>query len=291
MHTDDHLLGSNGVTPSPNRRPSFLIIGAMKAGTTSLYRWLESTDLVAVPTLKEPDFFTARWGRGLDWYFSLFQPLADGHPVGEASVSYSDPAVSEEAALRIKEVLPSARLIFIARNPIDRLRSHYRHEVQRNRETRPFAEAVSDLNSSYVRRSLYGRGLAPFLADFSRDQILVVDFLDLIRGDGFGKVLTHLGLPAVERPLDGHNITADKRRYTSAARWLFERDLTGPLSRMPATIRRVGRVLGTRADTKYQALLSESETTPVPHHVLARVTADVAQFEQDTSSRFAWELE
>ena len=263
----------------------------MKAGTTSLYRWLESTGLVAVPDLKEPNFFTSEWARGLDWYRSLFTSLPRDLPSGEASVSYSDPIDSLEASSRIATALPEARLVFIARHPLDRLRSHYRHEVQRHRETRPFAAAVADLDSAYVRRSLYGRALLPYYQVFPPEQLLVVGFDELIHGKGFARVLAHLGLPEVARPTDKYNVTADKRRYTPAARWLFERGWTTPLRRLPRPVRKIGKRMGTRIGTDYLKTLEGSKVAAVPGPVIDQVVADVDSFERLSGRRFGWVIE
>lgn len=271
--------------------PRFLIIGAMKAGTTSLYRWLESTGLVAVPSVKEPNFFTSEWDRGIDWYRSLFVSLPPHLPSGEASVSYADPEVSERAADRIFATIPDVRLIFIARHPLERLRSHYRHELQRNRESRSLAEAVSDSDSPYVRRSEYGRALDPYLDAFPPQQLLVVEFSELIKGDGFDRVLTHLGLPVVSRPEDEFNVTADKPRYSPAARWLFERRLTTPLRKLPVPLRRLGKKVGTSTDPAYVKALEDSRTDPLPTSVVARLREDANRFQKRIDHEFGWSFD
>lgn len=278
------------MTHQGGRRPDFMIIGAMKAATTSLCRWLQSTGLAIMPPLKEPNFFTQEWHRGPAWYFSLFEGISGAIPTGEASVGYSDPALSQTAAARIAEMLPDTRLVFIARHPIDRLRSHFRHEVQRNREKRPFAAAVADLDSSYVRRSMYGRGLQPYFQLFDPQQILMVEFEDLIGGDGFRRVLNHLGLPIADKPSHAHNVSTEKRRYTAFARVLYEWGWTTSLGRMPRPIRRLGRYIGTRQDAQYETRLRESQVVPAPDHVVEALQADVGLLEATTGIRFNWSL-
>ncbi|HUO45507.1 MAG TPA: sulfotransferase, partial [Acidimicrobiia bacterium] len=272
------------------RLPDFLIIGAMKAGTTSLYRWLESTGAVVVPSDKEPHFFSREWDRGIDWYASSFAHLAPEHPTGEASVSYTDPQYATAAAERIRNTIPDVKLIFLARNPAHRLRSHYRHELQRNREHRPFAVAVADPDSAYLRCSLYSRALEPYSDLFDPSQLLIVEFEDLVRGGGFARVLTHLGLEGRPRPPGDYNITEDKRRFTAAARWLFDKGLTAPLSRLPGPLRQLGRALGTRSDLTYRSTLAESHTVPLPEDVVRLLVDDVARLESMVGRQFPWEL-
>ena len=84
------------------RLPDFVLIGAMKAGTTTLFRRLASVPGITLPDTKEPHFFSSEqtWSRGLDWYCSLFDGC-DGI-TGEASASYSDAATSGLVSERIR---------------------------------------------------------------------------------------------------------------------------------------------------------------------------------------------
>ena len=278
------------MTDGVYRMPEFLIIGAMKAGTTSLFRWLESTGAVGFPAVKEPNFFTDHYEKGLDWYGSQFSGLPAGIPVGEASVAYSDPVVAAEVATRIREAIPKVKLIFLARNPTDRLRSHYRHEVQRRRETRRFEQAVTDPEAGYLRRSLYGQALTPYLAEFEPPQLLVIEFSELLSGTGFETVLAHLGLPPRPRPAEDYNITADKRRFTPLARWAFEQRWTSRLARLPKPVRRLAKSLTTRADPAYEAALRQSEDAPLPEPVIQQLLADVSLLEALLGRQFGWIL-
>ena len=72
------------------RLPNFLVIGAMKAGTTSLFHYLRDHPQVFLPEEKELYFFTEEdnWHRGLEWYRSRFRGAGDAKAVGEASVGY-----------------------------------------------------------------------------------------------------------------------------------------------------------------------------------------------------------
>ncbi|MBC7173545.1 MAG: sulfotransferase domain-containing protein, partial [Polyangiaceae bacterium] len=99
---------------SPGRLPDFLIIGAAKSGTTTLFRYLINHSRVFDLAEKEPCFFDAEvnWGRGLDWYRNLFVGARDDQLCGEASTNYTRypqvPGVPE----RIKRVVPDAKLIY-----------------------------------------------------------------------------------------------------------------------------------------------------------------------------------
>ena len=114
------------------RLPSFLVIGAMKAGTTSLYHYLHAHPQVFMPSIKELDFFVAggNWGRGLHWYQKQFAGAGPGAvAVGEASTMYTKYPSVDGVPERIAAHLPEVRLVYVVRDPIDRIRSHYRHRV------------------------------------------------------------------------------------------------------------------------------------------------------------------
>ena len=110
--------------------PNFLIVGAEKAGTTTLAAMLSEHPEVFMCDPKEPRFFTYHnWHRGLHWYESLFND-ADGYKaIGEASPAYTWAPDSIEAPKRIYQCLGNIRYIYIVRNPINRMISHYRHAL------------------------------------------------------------------------------------------------------------------------------------------------------------------
>ncbi len=129
----------------PGRMPDFVIVGAMKAGTTSLAAWLRAHPQVFVPEQKELHFFDTLWSRGVDWYGSLFAGAPEDAVLGEATPNYM---VIEHWVERMASVVPDARLIAVLRHPVDRAWSHYRHSVTRGDEVRPFAEAIDDERAS-----------------------------------------------------------------------------------------------------------------------------------------------
>lgn len=267
----------------------FLIIGAMKSGTSSLFSWLaEQPEVVVPPEIKEPNFFSdeGQWARGWSWYANLFGP-ADGRLTGEASVAYTNPAVAAIAAKRIAANLPDARLIYLVRHPLQRLASEYRHQVQRGREHRPFPEATSDPATEYADRSRYFTCLSPYIDGFRRDQLLVIRSEDLDR-TGWTSVLQHLGLS--HRPIKSgaRNVTESKRGYTQLMRWFFDRGLAGSLERLPAPVRRMGRKLAFRADPGYRQLL-DSSRVDVGAATAESIWIDVARFESWLGDGPLWE--
>ncbi len=100
----------------PTRLPDFLIIGAMRSGTTSLYRYLGAHPEVFM-TPKELQFFTEHFSRGLDWYRRQFVTAGHRSVLGEATADY---LARESAMQRIAHTLPTVKMIASLRNPVDR---------------------------------------------------------------------------------------------------------------------------------------------------------------------------
>jgi Sulfotransferase domain len=171
------------------RLPTFLIIGAMRSGTTSLTRYLRAHPEVCMAMHKEVHFFDQQFDRGTDWYRSCFRCHHEGHETFEATQNY----MYDEASLRrMADVVPAARLVAILRNPVDRAYSHYWLNRARNREPLEFREALKaepdrladgSLHDrflySYIDRGRYARQLLEVESLYPKDHMHVVLFEDL----------------------------------------------------------------------------------------------------------------
>jgi len=205
--------------------PDFIIIGAQKCGTTSLFHYLAGIEDVHMAREKEVHFFDRHFARGLDWYESRFRAGDGPAPrwLGEATPLY---IFHPWAMSRIRETLPGCRLVVVLRNPVDRAYSHYHHEVVLGHEARTFVEAVDGEDAlvgaeyrrmeedpdyfstavqrySYLSRGMYQRQLLRVFDHFPRKQVLVLQseklFGDPVRVQG--ELHAFLGLPAtVDRP-------------------------------------------------------------------------------------------
>jgi hypothetical protein len=191
--------------------PDFIIIGAQRCGTTSLYSYLVDHPCVASASVKEIHFFDINFHKGFVWYrshfplflYPLYTQLRHRRSAisGEASPYYFfHPCASR----RIKELLPRVKLIVLLRNPVDRAYSHYHFVVRLGYETLSFEEAIRaeekrlcgevdkmvedeyyySLNHqyySYLARGIYVNQLAEWMGCFPSEQFLVLkseDFLD-----------------------------------------------------------------------------------------------------------------
>lgn len=268
--------------------PDFVIIGAMKSGTTTLFNWLGSLPSVTLPDQKELDFFSveSKWDKGLDWYKAQFP--GNGTVSGEASPSYTYPENATIVADRMRQALARPRLIVSLREPVERLRSHYRHEVQRGRETRRLGDAATQ-NSDYVARSMYWRCLSPFLDRFEEAELLIVRFDDLISDSGLGwhAVLKFLDLPENPLPSARHTPSADKPQLSSTFRFLWKSGALKYTKFLPPAVRNVGKRILTSNSSEYRALI-DSSRDPLPDALIDSICDDTQRLERQLD-RILWE--
>jgi hypothetical protein len=194
--------------------PNFLLIGAMKSGTTSLDRFLRQHPEIFLPTVKELHFFTYedRWRCGLESYEACFDEHQCEPLIGEASTSYTKNQRPQLVADRIAHTLPDAQLIYIVRNPVDRMFSHYKHLLG-NGIGKSFVACIQE--EDLVDVSCYYEKLTFFLKHYPEDRILVLFFDDLIERprEVVAKTFAFLGVDAsfVPRQLDLAHNTSDKK--------------------------------------------------------------------------------
>jgi len=212
--------------------PDFVIIGAQRSGSSSLYHYLEQHPCVGPAARKEVHFFDLNWEKGLGWYRAYF-PIAarrafhrwrhdPTYVTGEACPYYLfHPHVPE----RLVRVAPDAKLIAILRNPADRAISHYLHERKKGREPLSFDESIrreeerlgteagtlhvgedyeesAHRRFSYLARGRYAEQLERWQHRFPPGQILVVAAEDMFRDAGavYRQVLHFFGLPPWDPP-------------------------------------------------------------------------------------------
>jgi hypothetical protein len=175
------------------RFPDFIIIGAQKAGTSSLFHYLSKHPQIEVSLRKEVHFFDRNYDKGVFWYKAHFPVADDGKKVitGEASPYYLfHPLVPG----RIKELLPGVKLIVILRDPVDRAYSHYSMQVEKKREPLSFEEAIEKEENrlegesgfgfahqkySYVSRSRYAEQLRRWYELFPKEHLYIMTLEEL----------------------------------------------------------------------------------------------------------------
>ncbi|GII52916.1 deacetylase sulfotransferase [Planotetraspora thailandica] len=220
--------------------PSFLIVGAQRCGTTSLYRALSAHPLMIKPVLRKGvHYFDVGYDHGMAWYQAHFPLKATaqrlqrryGHrPLAFESSPYY--LFHPLAAARIAWNLPGVKLIVLVRDPVERAVSAHAHELARGFETEPSFERALDMEDArlageverlreapsylshahrhhaYVTRGRYAEQLDRLRLLVGRDRILVLDSGAFFRDPepAYDRVLEFLGLPRLGDPVfEVHN--------------------------------------------------------------------------------------
>jgi hypothetical protein len=265
--------------------PNLIVIGAMKSGTSSLHYYLGRHPEVQMSQPKELHFFVdascfdpdryllakgetaplrgdGNWHRGVDWYKRHFDP--DSSVRGESTVAYSFPWYPGTPQ-RMAQVLPEARLLFIVRNPIERMISHYHAYQQAGREHRDIDEVLRAPNSQYLAASRYRTILDGFIGEFERKQLMVVrqDHLMVRRRDTLKSIFGFLG---VEPSYWSEEMNVIRNQFESKG-WALraaERFARAPFARpvaqrIPAAVKaRVESALTTSRPESERAILTDA---------------------------------
>jgi len=155
--------------------PNLIIIGAAKSGTSSLHYYLNLHPQISMSKQKELNFFNEElaWKKGIKWYKSNFTGIAKIY--GESSPSYTGYPLYKGVAGRMHSVVPGAKLIYIVRDPIERMVSHYLDKVKGGQETKTIARALEDSeNTEYLYLSKYFMQLRQYLEYYPKDRILIL---------------------------------------------------------------------------------------------------------------------
>ena len=232
---------------SDTRNKQFFIIGAMKAGTSSLYSWLADHPSVFASPVKEPEYFAIQSPSPLErsTYFSLFDGRTDDQWAFEGSTAYTKFPRVAGIPERIFNVFPQARFIYVLRSPLDRIYSHYLDNWIERGDRDSFEDAVLHQDSHYVNVSRYYLQLRQYMDWFPMDQVHVVMFEELVRNPETvligicrfleidpGFTFKSLGV--------ARNVTKAKRPNPPFAKWLTN---SSWYRRIPAPIRRLGSTM------------------------------------------------
>jgi hypothetical protein len=220
----------------PRELPRAVIIGGQKCGTSSLHSYLVQQPDVIAPLRKEVHYFDLNYGRGEAWYRANFGRVGEpGINIDSSPYYLFHPSVP----LRMRALLPDARLIVLLRDPVRRAYSHYWHERHKGREDLSFEAAIDaeperlgraeeqlatgEIEQSrehqlhgYLARGRYAEQLERWLAAYPRESLLVLRFEALAAEplETLNAALAFLGLPPARAAKLGARNT---RRYPPMA--------------------------------------------------------------------------
>jgi hypothetical protein len=159
----------------------FFIIGAMKAGTTSLYKYLAGHPQLYASPRKEPRVFRdpADPARLRAAFHALFAGRREESWCFEASTAYTKYPLVSGVPRRLQVVVPEARFVYLVRNPVERSWSHYVHNLAHGREAQRFDRALAK-RPQYLDTSRYHLQLSRYHEVFPRERMLVQVFEEMV---------------------------------------------------------------------------------------------------------------
>jgi hypothetical protein len=223
----------------------FFVVGAAKSGTTSLYQTLKSIETIALPKVKEPNFFNTNSSnvpgkgpgdnyateviRDLNTYHNNFTATDSTTKFFDFSVSY---LYDDQAAVNIFEYNPQAKIIIILRNPIDRAWSHFLHLKRDCRESLTFEDAIKaeqlridrqfEFSWHYLNMGLYSEQVKRYIDLFGKSAVLVLKFEDVVgeNRNTLSVLADFVGLPDIENlsfKQEGFNATGQvKNKFVAS---------------------------------------------------------------------------
>ncbi len=199
--------------------PDFMLIGAMKCGTSTLQAQLACQQGVFMTTPKEPNFFSDDdiYAQGIDWYLQLYADAAPGDLRGEASTHYTKQPTYPQTLSRMQaDLRKPLKLIYMIRNPVQRAVSHYIHEWTMSNMGQD-VEAEFSRHTEMIDYGRYAMQLAPFIDAYGLENIHLTS-LEQVKADPdgeFAKVVRFLNLPEGAtwvHELEAQNVSAERMR-------------------------------------------------------------------------------
>jgi hypothetical protein len=262
-------------------RRHFIVIGALNAGTTRLFRFLTSHPDISGASAKELHYFSldaARYGRV---GYSLKFLRLPGPVVGEASPSYTEYPRFGDTARRIRTLLPQAKLIYCMRDPVARMRAHFTHEVLEGRQEPTRDEGA--WTTEYLSPSLYGFQLERYLRYFEPSSIAVVHATQL-RDQRQATLSSLYEFLEVDPGWDGasemsdQNISDERARISPTIAPLKRSDVARRLARsLPAGLRRTLRSMAAASASSPAVRARDPrpmEVPAIPRDMLTLIRSD-----------------
>ncbi len=285
------------------RLPDFLLIGASKSGTSTLYRYLQRHPQLYLSEPKEPEYFAsegdANFARGLDWYAALFAGAQPGQVAGEASGRYTHWPHYPLAAPRIAQTLPNAKLIYIMRHPVERAYSHYTQTIKyaqlftQQHKVRETFEASLERDNVYVDASHYMMQIEQYTPFFPKDALLFLLFDDLKRAAAatLAQICRFLGVADTLDLVQDQPIHAND--YQHHKKWYLRARTTAPLRAIPGAARAARLLPKGARDWLYKAVLARTpigkraEDLYIPKPMLPETRARLLERFREPNARLA----
>ena len=227
------------------RTPDFLIVGAMKCGTSTLAAQLKAQDGIFVTSPKEPNYFSddAVFANGPGWYGSLFDDANEGDLLGEASTHYTKSPNHPHTVGRAKAALDQVKIVYLVRNPIDRVVSHYIHEWSMGRIKVDIDTALRT-NPELIEYGRYAYQIQPWIEAFGKENVLILSLEEMKRTpdavlDEVCRFVGFKGIVSWTQEFAQENVSAERSRPLPLHSLLVDNPIATTLRRalVPKSVR------------------------------------------------------
>ncbi|MGK7912810.1 MAG: sulfotransferase [Synechococcus sp.] len=266
------------------RYPDFLFIGAMKSATSTISSQLNAQPgIFMVNNPKEIFYFSLdeNYERGIKWYTDHFEHVPTNELCGESATTYTQKELYPHSVERMRKHLPNAKLLYLMRHPIDRLISHYTHEVIGGRISVEINEAI-DRHPELVATSQYAAQLKPYFEAYGYNQILPSFFERLTASsqaelERICEFIGYVGTPEWKSDQKVRNVSKDRIQRTALSDFLRMSPLTAPIRKylLPSGLKKLIR----------KPFVAKIERPEIAPEQLAKLTAI---FDEDLAELGRW---
>lgn len=263
--------------------PHFLIIGAMKSGSTTLYRDLLENRAVFFPVDKEPGNLAREHvltADGLRDYEKLYRRASPTQVCGDASTDYSKlPDVRGVPERAFKVLGDGLKIVYVVREPVERIVSQYRHELAHGVVSEPLDEALRS-HGRYVSYSSYAMQATPWIEAFGPGNVMVVifDMFVAARKDTVAQISEFLGVSPDTAGIDESAVFKRAGSHSELGRWRMLQE-SAPYQRLirpmlSAPMReRIGRMV-----LRERSVPAESPSPESVEFLLDGLGGDIARY-------------
>ncbi|MDG9667857.1 sulfotransferase [Hahella sp. CR1] len=281
-------------------KANLFVIGAMKSGSTTLHDCLAKHPDIHMTEEKEPGYFVPElWdGRAEQEYAELLAPGENKKYVGESSTHYTKLPTYSGVPEKMHAYNPSAKILYVMRQPIARLISHYYHNVRdlyMHGESRSIQKAIQR-DPAYIAYSDYAYQLRPYYELFGEDKIYILTFEDLVSDQNkvMSEIFAWLGVDAdceLTEQVDSNKAPKTYRKVRGLGllnKFRHSRVWDGVSAIVPKSIRRMGVRL---AETQSNEKLTQEEIDDVYKLLTPVFQEKVAELHRLTGKDFStWNL-
>lgn len=227
------------------RSPDFIIVGAMKCGTSTLAAQLGAQTHGFMTDPKEPNFFSDDdvYDQGLDWYHALFASAPQGALLGEASTHYTKLPTYPHTLERMQAALPDVKIVYMIRNPMQRAVSHFIHEWSMGNLDADLSKALTDV-PEIQHYGCYHMQIAPFVAAYGAENVLLssLEQLKSAPQEELSRIAGFIGMPGPiqwQEDLSQQNASAERIRSNPLIDFVVANPVTTALRRtlVPKSLR------------------------------------------------------